>query len=444
MNRITSILVQIGREIRNIVSFTNYEKVAIFVTLLIPAVIFITYSIPNSVFELNQNVKTSVLGDENPTSPGVLVEMITLAFFCLISYQIALRTKLKKALLYLFIISFFFAFLYIFLGNIGILLNTVITFIFIVIYWIIGRLCKYSEEKSEVYGLRRAVSQYVSPQIMRRVINNPKSLELGGQTRTMTVLFSDIRNFTAISEKVKAKKLISFVNEYFTSVTKTILEHDGTIDKFAGDSLMAFWNAPLKEPEHAYQACITALSIREALVEFNSSTYTNGNGPRIKTGIGINTGKMIVGHVGSNKRFDYTVIGDDVNTAARLEGLTKMYKVPILLGHNTVLELKRTGNFSKFSIRLLDVVKAKGKRKHVGVYELMGKRNRTFEDLIDTYEDAFALYRVGKFEQASQEFIKILSGTSDYPSKMMLVRCYQFQEDPPNGDWNGVWEWGRK
>jgi len=443
MKAFSRFLIKLGKEIRNLISFSNYEKLVIFFILGLFVLICSLYEIPHSVtrcnIDLAEKMGFGTLGCVNPIAQSLVT--ITFALF---SYQTGLKHPLKRSFIQLLLLSIcFFGFAYMFL-RLDIPLNIIATFFFMILYWVVGIICKHFDEGSEVYGLKQAVSQYVSPQIMRRVMTNPKSLRLGGETRNMTVLFSDIRNFTSISEKVPAKKLITFVNDYFTHVTKTILKNEGTIDKFAGDSLMAFWNAPLKEPEHAFRACETALKIREGLHEFNAITQTNGNGPLIKTGIGINTGKIIVGNVGSQNRFDYTVIGDDVNVAARLEGLTKMYKVPIILGHHTVLELKRTGCFSQFSIRLLDIVKTKGKKRTVGVYELMGPRSRKLETLIDEYEDAFSLYRTAKFEPASHAFIEILSKTNDYPSKMMLVRCYQFQEDPPRQDWDGSWEWGRK
>ncbi|MFH1800020.1 MAG: adenylate/guanylate cyclase domain-containing protein [Candidatus Omnitrophota bacterium] len=193
-------------------------------------------------------------------------------------------------------------------------------------------------EKSQIRG---AFSRYLSPALVAKPVKDPKQLKLGGETRTMTFLFSDIRSFTSLSETMTAQELTKFMNHYMTPMTDIILKHGGTIDKHIGDCIMAFWNAPLGDKDHAKHACLAAIEMQQFLREWNALRKREAEERgkpflEIKSGVGINTGEACVGNMGSEHRFDYTVLGDDVNFASRLEGASKNYGTTTILGANTM------------------------------------------------------------------------------------------------------------
>jgi adenylate cyclase len=207
---------------------------------------------------------------------------------------------------------------------------------------------------------------------------------------------------------------------------------------------MAFWNAPTSDPQQAYNACVSAIELVEKVKIFNNENRNKNEVPKVYMGVGINTGKIVVGNVGSSKRFDYTILGDEVNIASRLEGLTKKYDVPIIIGRNTVEQLEEEGVLDEFSYRLLDLVTVKGRKTPLEIFELMGYKTEYFESIKEHYEKALHLYLKKKFNKASETYLSILNEIKDHPSKMMLIRCYNFIEEKPDKDWNGAWEWASK
>ncbi len=279
----------------------------------------------------------------------------------------------------------------------------------------------------ETRKLKRAFSSYVSPQILEIIIRNPDKLRLGGEKRTVTVLFSDIRGFTALSERLEPEKLVKLLNEFLTPMTDIILSNGGTLDKYIGDAIMAIFNAPVEVKNHADRACISALNMVKVLEEMNPR-FKNSFGVELEVGIGINTGEAVVGNMGSHQRFDYTAIGDTVNLASRLEGLNKLYGTRIILSEHTVKSLK-----GFFLTRKLDRVVVKGKTRPVEIYELMEDtpQNRNSKEV---FEKALNLYFEGKFEEAITLFREI----GDAPSKVFLKRCRYLIKNPPQS-WNGIY-----
>lgn len=245
------------------------------------------------------------------------------------------------------------------------LVYPVLSFVFSLIVILLYRYFSESREKSY---LRQSFQYYMSPEVVEDVITNPEKLKLGGAKKDMTVLFSDIRGFTTLSEKVEPEKLVSLLNEYFTAMTEVLLAQRGVLDKFIGDAIMGFWGAPQEEPEHARRACETALAMMERLAVLKNNWVRRGL-PEINIGIGVNSGSMIVGNMGSEKRFDYTVIGDNVNLASRLEGLNKQYNANIIISQFTYQRVK-----DFFECRYLDKVNVKGKNIPVEIYELLGRK----------------------------------------------------------------------
>lgn len=226
-------------------------------------------------------------------------------------------------------------------------------------------LYQYFAEGKEKAFLRQSFKQYLAPSVVERIIADPKNLKLGGQKRELTVLFSDIRGFTSISEKIDPEQLVNFLNRYFTAMTGIILKYRGVVDKFIGDAIMAFWGAPEEVENHAEMACRAALEMKIRIGEFKKELA--GRDINFNIGVGINTGEMVVGNLGSEQRFDYTVIGDSVNLASRIESLNKEYKTNIIISEFTKLKI---GDSAEFNIKFLGEVTVRGKTKPVKIYEL--------------------------------------------------------------------------
>ncbi|MBI4141376.1 adenylate/guanylate cyclase domain-containing protein, partial [Candidatus Woesearchaeota archaeon] len=221
----------------------------------------------------------------------------------------------------------------------------------------------YYHEKKENKYLTTAFGKYISNDLLQQIIAHKHNLNLGGTKTNITIFFSDIRGFTTISEKLGAEQLVSLLNEYLTAMTTIILKHHGTVDKFIGDAIMAFWNAPLTDEQHAENACRATIAQIKELKKLQPQWAAQGY-PQIDIGCGLNTGEVVVGNMGSNDRFDYTAMGDTVNLGSRLEGLTKTYGAHIIISETTHTLVKE-----KFKCRKLDAVKVKGKKIPVNIYE---------------------------------------------------------------------------
>ena len=240
-------------------------------------------------------------------------------------------------------------------------------------------------------------------------------MKLGGEKKELTILFSDIRGFTTISESMSPEKLIEILNRYFTPMTQAVLEHGGMLDKYIGDAVMAFFNAPVNVKNHADAACYSALEMIEKLDRLNEVFEKEGILP-IRIGIGLNTAEVIVGNIGSDAKKDYTVIGDGVNLASRVEGLTKNYTIQILITEFTVAKL-----VDDFVYREIEPVKVKGKDEAVLLYELMPKRTKSYE-IKKRYEEALVLYKAKELDKALEMFKNIVNEFDDGPSEYMLER----------------------
>ncbi|MEM9224471.1 MAG: adenylate/guanylate cyclase domain-containing protein [Pseudomonadota bacterium] len=248
-------------------------------------------------------------------------------------------------------------------------------------------------EGSERRWVRSAFGRYISSDLVEDLASNPHRLTLGGEIKPMTILFTDIRGFTGISEGMDAQSLTAFINAFLTPLTNVILDHRGTVDKYMGDAIMAFWNAPLDDADHAAHAAEAALSMMAALERFNNDH--EGIYRPVSIGIGLNTGDCCVGNLGSSQRFDYSVIGDDVNVASRLEGETKNYGVPILVGPSTAEAIQRAG----YDTVALDEVRVKGKEIAIETFALVGGPNHRTPSTVTAAKaplaEVIAAYRAG-------------------------------------------------
>ncbi|MDH3400824.1 MAG: adenylate/guanylate cyclase domain-containing protein, partial [Chromatiales bacterium] len=290
---------------------------------------------------------------------------------------------------------------------------------------------------------RRALSnlfgQYVPPELVVEMGQNPSQFDMSSDSREMTVLFSDVRGFTSIAETLAPRELSQLMNEFLTPMTKVIHRHRGTIDKYMGDAIMAFWGAPLEDENHARNALLAAIEMQGALQELLPEFAKRG-WPGIRIGIGINTGMMRVGNMGSEFRMAYTVMGDSVNLGARIEGLTKTYGVTVAVGEAT------RNAVPDFTFLELDRVRVRGKDKPVAIYEPLGPRNGLDPEtraMLRRYHEALRLYRAGDWEVAEKEFY-LLHQTYRQRKifQIYLDRLAHYRNQPPGDDWDGVFSYG--
>lgn len=293
-------------------------------------------------------------------------------------------------------------------------------------------------EQAEARATRGAMGKYLSPAVLEEVLKDPDQLRLGGEKRVMTVLFTDIRGFTSISEQLDPETLVALLNEYLTVMTNIVHAWQGVLDKYMGDAIMAWWGAPTEQPDHAYHACRAALEMRQALHQLHVGWSDRGV-PRLEMGVGINTGPMVYGNTGSHERFDFTVLGDSVNLASRLEGANKEYRSNVIISEATYEQVKDRG----FITRFLDVIAVKGKTEPVRIYELMGAGGDGVvapAELLAGWASAMAMYRAREFSLAIEAFDRLLDmDPTDGPASIYADRCRDLQEDPPAPDWDGVY-----
>jgi adenylate cyclase len=292
-------------------------------------------------------------------------------------------------------------------------------------------------EEAEQRRIRRAMARYLSPAVSQWVLKDPARLNLSGETRTMTVLFCDVRGFTTLAQALGPQALVSLLNEYMTAMTEVIFRYEGVLDKYIGDALMAFWNAPMEQPDHARRACEAALDMLGTLHRLQTDWQRRGV-PQLELGIGINTGPMIVGNMGSRERLAYTVLGDAVNVASRLEGLSKTYGTRVVIGEAT-----QASAGTAFTYRLLDVVVVKGRNEPLTVYEVLSRARQldpTQARMLETYQRGLELYRSRAWKNAADVFREVLArAPGDGPSALYLRRCEELLDAPPPADWNGVY-----
>ena len=290
-------------------------------------------------------------------------------------------------------------------------------------------------------NIRRAFSRFVPEQIIDDLVNGAAQSEKVnvGEKRDVAILFSDIRSFTSISELNKPETIVAFLNRYFTIMCTIIKKHGGTIDKFIGDAIMALFGAPVSYEDNSRRAVAAAYEMREALATVPLEDLILPEGMSFNIGIGIHYGDVIVGSIGSQDKTDYSVIGDNVNLASRMEGLTKTYGSMILVTDAVKKDIyKTTGGTGDFEFRYLDDVKVKGKEKAVPIYAIDRNREEFSEAYRDSYTKGFELYKEGTWRLAHEYFEKAVAELpEDKAAKLMLERCIEFEKNPPE-NWDGA------
>ena len=295
----------------------------------------------------------------------------------------------------------------------------------------------YVSERKQKVQIKGMFSQYVNPTIVDEIVNNPEKLRLGGERKELTVMFSDIEKFTSLSEKLPPEDLVAILNEYLSMMTEIILSNEGTLDKYEGDAIVAFWGAPVPQLDHALRACRAAVEMQDKIAEIRPAWVREGK-PNLNVRIGINTGEMIVGNMGGIGHFDYTVIGDSVNIGARLEGANKQYCTNVIVSEGTYRQVG-----SDAVVRELDMLVVAGRTEPIRVYELVGMANGSIAperlNFVENYTKALACYRrrqwttaIELFERASEIF------PLDFPTQMYIGRSQLYLTSPPPDDWNGT------
>lgn len=294
----------------------------------------------------------------------------------------------------------------------------------------------YSTEGKKRRMIRRLFSQYMSEVLVRELESNPEKAKLGGERRFITIFFSDLANFASLSEQLEPEKIVSLLNDYFTEMSQIILDSKGIIDKYQGDGIMAFWGAPIPSQDHAVMACLAALGCQQRLEKINNK-LRGERFPPLSMRIGLHSGEAIVGNMGSTQRFDYTIIGDNVNLASRLEGVNKQFGTKIIISEITYQLAKE-----RIAARELDLITVKGKEKPIGIFQLLGEEDKITRNdrrIKTLSEDGLKLYRMKEFKEAQKKFEKVMEiSPNDQPSQIFVARCKNLMDAPPPANWDGV------
>jgi adenylate cyclase len=321
----------------------------------------------------------------------------------------------------------------------SVLMNIVDPSLAVVLAYFGTAVYQYLAEREQKAMIKGVFGHYLNPAVVNILVNEPEKAKLGGDRRELTIFFSDIASFTTISEHFhkNPEGLVELLNEYLDEMTSIVLKYDGTLDKYEGDALMAFWGAPLAQKDHALRTCYAALDMQKRLAELRPKWKKEGK-PELAARCGVNTGIVIVGNMGGKDRFDYTVIGDSVNLASRLEGANKQYQSQIMISDFTFNHVK-----GKVVTRELDLIQVKGKTEPVKVYELLGKTGMQMSEnqkqSLELYHEALKLYRERKWEEAIAYFQQSFSlDETCYVAQIYTQRASLYQINPPPDDWNGV------
>ncbi len=297
---------------------------------------------------------------------------------------------------------------------------------------------KYRSSDIEKKVIKSAFQQYLAPKVIQELLNDPSKLTLGGDRREITAFFSDIAGFSTISEKLSPDELVQLLNDYLTEMCDIIVRYEGTVDKFEGDAIIAFWGAPVDQKDHARRACFASIDMQVRLIELRKQWRSQGR-DELFVRIGVNSGPAVVGNMGSKSRMDYTMMGDSVNLASRLEGANKFYSTYTMISEDTYRLVE-----GDVDCRQLDKVRVVGKKEAVIVYELLNRKGRTkgpLTDAVELYHKGLECYKQQQFSEAVNHFHSVLDLIpDDGPSTNYIDRCNQYLISPPPMDWDGVHE----
>jgi len=363
----------------------------------------------------------------------LLFLLIFAAVFLVQRFSVLWSVGIIITLIILFNLLQFFLF-----SQIRLVIEMVSPTIALVLSFFASNVYQYIQSQKEKMVIVGAFERYVPQRVVKELLADPSKLTLGGEERFLTVMFVDLADFTVVSERLKPAKLVSLINTYLTEMTEVILEYNGIIDKYEGDAIMAEFGAPVFYEEHAIHACYAALEMQRRIKRLDLSNFKNVV-DELSCRIGINSGNMIVGNMGSRNVFDYTVMGDAVNLAARLEGANKTYRTKIMISYETYSLAK-----DHVIARPLDLIRVKGRQKPVRVFELVARKDEKIPDTLKTmlpiFVNGIRYYHQRNWSKALECFhycLKLVPG--DVPSKIYIERVLHYSKYPPEENWDGVY-----
>jgi len=388
--------------------------------------------------EIHANMLYSILNQNFIHQTPKFLSCIILIFLCMMismivsSFRILINTPINLIISAGFVFSTFFLF-----NNYNLWIENVRPILGILFCHIAVLTYRYVDESKDKRKIKGMFQHYITATVVNELLKNPGMLKLGGERKVATAFFSDIKDFTTVSESLEPEDLVSVLNEYLSAMTDIILRYEGYLDKYEGDAIVSVFGIPVEHTDHAARACNAALDMRKELVILREIWKREGK-PAFEARIGINSGPMIAGNIGGKNRFDYTVIGDSVNIASRLEGANKMYGTTILISENTFQLVH-----DNFWCRELDFIRVKGKNKPVRIYELIGRKSDEIDPVrsssLEYFLKGLEIYRKQDWIHAYDMFQKALVlNQQDGPSQEFIRRCKFFIENPRSADWDGV------
>jgi len=394
--------------------------------------------------EIHANVIDNILHQNFLTHSG-WTKFIDICLIILLGLAVGIaipRARAGQGVLFIVVLlaAFVAANTYLF-GRYNIWLNLIYPALTMMTIYLAITVYRYMTEEREKKKIRGAFQYYLTASVITEMLKDPSKLKLGGDKKDLTVLFSDIRGFTTISEKLTPEELVHLLNEYLTAMTDIVFKYDGLLDKYMGDAIMAVYGAPLDQPDHRMRACRTALDMIDELKILQQKWSDEGR-PVLDIGVGINSGDMVVGNMGSQMRFDYTVMGDSVNLGSRLEGINKEYGTNIIISEYTYEGVK-----DELVCRELDSVRVKGKKLPVKILELICDRKDIgkHEAFLRLFEEGLEKYKQARWDEAISAFEKVLElRRDDPPSLLYIQRCKDLKECPPDQPWDCVFTMTKK
>jgi adenylate cyclase len=382
-------------------------------------------------------LENAISGNFLTKAPDDITMVLIIVAAMLMWYLIPRLTPIMGTVWFLLAFAIYIVVCCVFFGELNYVLDLTYPCSALVLTFLLLTTYKFRTEVRHSRYMKQMFQSMVAPSVVEEILKLPAGIELGGEEKNLTVMFSDVRGFTTFSEKHKPHDVVEILNEYLTQMTYLVFQTEGTLDKYIGDAIMAFWGAPTVQQDHAYRACSTALGMVDLLHTVLHPKWELEGKEKLEIGVGLNTGPMVVGFVGSESMKSYTLIGDAVNLGSRLEGTTKEYHVEIIIAESTYDVVK-----NDMLCRELDLIKVKGKNEPIRIYELVDHRLKgagAKEMKVKAFEEGLALYRAQKWDEAIKCFKNCLElDPKDGPAEIFMKRCSHLKQDSPGANWDGV------